>query len=118
MVTVNAALLQGQFNDAAITAANAEYVLDGAINLLNTYDAALDSLTGAAGSKTGTYTSKQTGAIMTMAQQIYSKHFKNADGSNSGNIGGIGISYSTDMQLLRFAKQLAWRLIGADFNKV
>jgi len=106
MVTINAALLQAQFNDAAISATNSEIVLDGAINLLNTFGADIDNLTGVAGSKTGTYTSAQTGAIMTMAQKIYSKHWKNAANSST-NLGSMGVTYGADTELLTYAGKLA-----------
>jgi hypothetical protein len=78
--------------------------------MLNVYlDDELASLSGVAGSKSGSYTSKQTGAIMAMAQQIYQKHYKNASGANS-SIANIGLTYSSDTQLLSFAKELANQL--------
>jgi len=106
LVTVNAALLRGQFHDGSISDADAAFVLNGAIYLLNTFGAGLTDLVAG----TGTYTSKQTGAIMAMAQQIYAKHFKNASGQTSINLGSISASYSGDMQLLAFAEKLAERL--------
>jgi hypothetical protein len=114
-ITVNAALLQSQFNDSDITDTNAEVVIDGAISLLNSFDAGLSNLSGAAGSKTGSYTSKQTGAIMTLAQQIYSKHFKNASGANTG-LSGLSLSYR-DLDLLSTAKVLAGQLVGRGFKR-
>lgn len=114
MVTVDGALLQANFSDAAISATNAEIVIDAGINLLNVYGAALDNLAGGAGTKSGTYTSAQAGAIMTMAQQIYSKHFKNASQANP-QLGGLGLTYSSDTQLLRFARELAFQLKTRSF---
>lgn len=115
-ITVNAALLQSQFQDGDISDENAEVVLDGAINLLNVYGAGLSNLSGDAGSKSGSYSTEHTGAIMTMSQQIYAKHFKNAANANV-NVGGLGLSYSSDMHLLRFAKALAWQLKGRSFER-
>ena len=115
MVTVDAALLQKQFNDS-ITAELADYVLDGAINLLNTFGAGLTSLTGAAGTKTGTYTSAETGAIMAVAMQIYRENYKHIDPA-SVQLGGIGQTYSTTNQLLSFARQLAAQLSGRSFER-
>jgi len=109
-ITVNAALLQGQLHEGSISANDADYVLDGAINLLNTFGAGLDSLTGAIGAHTGLYTSAQVGAIIAMAQQIYAKHFKNPSGNSSMGLGSLSQSYSNDMQLLAFAEKLAERL--------
>ena len=111
MVTVNGTLLKDQFNDSSITVTKAEVVLDGGINLLNTYlNTALSNLTGAAGSKTGTFTSAETGAILAMALQIYQKNYKNPSGASNVNISSLGISYSTDMQMLEFAEKLAAQL--------
>ncbi len=116
-ITLNAAFLQAQFNDDNITATNAEVVLDGAINTLNVFGAGISNLSGTAGSKSGSYTSAQVGAIMAVAQQIYSKHFKNADNSNA-QISGLGLTYSSDNQLLNFARQLANQLKGHGFTRV
>jgi hypothetical protein len=105
MTTLNAAFLQGQFQ-STVTATQAEIVLDGAINMLNVYGAGIANLTGAAGTKTGTYTSAEVGKIMLVAQQIYQKHFKSADGANA-SMGNYGLTYSGDYQLLNFAKAVA-----------
>ena len=106
MVTLNGAYLKNQFHDSRITTEESEYVLDGAVNLLNSFDAGLSELTGAAGSKTGTYTSKQTGAIMAVALQIYRENYKHADSVNA-QVSGLGVAFSTTNQLLSFARQLA-----------
>jgi hypothetical protein len=111
-VTINSTLLQNQFGDTDITATNAEIVLDGGINLLNTFGAGITNLTGVAGTKTGSYTSAQAGAIMAIAQQIYQKHFKNASGANV-QVASLGLTYSSDTQLLSFARTLAFELKGA-----
>jgi hypothetical protein len=108
-ITVNAALLKSQFSDSNIATISAEVVLDGGINMLNVFEAGIPNLTGAAESKTGTYTSAQTGAIMAMAQQIYQKHFKNASGANA-QVASLGVTYSNDTQLLSFARTLAFEL--------
>ncbi len=115
-ITLNAAFLQAQFNDSSITATNAEVVLDGGINMLNAYGASISNLSGSAGSKTGSYSSTEVGAVMAMAQQIYQKHFKNASGASSG-MGGLNLSYSSDSQLLTFAQRLAFQLKGRSFER-
>lgn len=114
-ITVNAAYLQAQFNDGTISAINAEVVLDGAINMLNTYGAGLSNLTGTAGTKTGTYTSIQTGAIMAMAREIYSEHYSNASKSTQG-VSSITLSYR-GADLLDIAQKIAKRLIGCSFER-
>ena len=112
MTTINGELLQNRFQDSSISVTNAEICLDGGIDLLNTFGAGLDNLTGAAGSKTGTYTSKQAGAIMVMAQQIYSKHYKNASGTSNATLGPAGIGYTSDNMLLTMAETLAEKIKG------
>ena len=112
MTTITGDILQNRFDDDIISTENAEGCLDGAIDLLNTFGAELDNLTGDTGSKTGTYTSKQAGAIMVMAQQIYSKHFKNAAGTSSATLGPAGIGYTSDTMLLTMAEKLAEKIKG------
>jgi len=109
-ITLNGDFLKAQFADSTISTTNAEVVLDGAINMLNAFRADIDNLTGTAGSKTGTYTSAEVGAIMAMAQQIYQKHFKNPQGITNTAIGGVNSGFSMDTQLLTFAKTLAREL--------
>jgi len=114
--TINAALLQNQFNDEDISPTNAEIVIDGGINMLNVFlndSDAISNLSGDAGSKTGSYSSKQAGAIMAIAQQIYSKHYTNADNTSSISLGPLGRSYTGDTELLIFAEKLAARLKGS-----
>ena len=105
--TVNAALLQNEFQDSRISYAIAEIVLDSGINLLNTFGAGLSNLTGIAGSKTGDYPSAEAGAIMAIARQIYAKHYMNAPSTSSSTLGPAGVSYSGDYELLNYAKKLA-----------
>ena len=115
-VTVNAALLQAQFNDSDISATNAEIIIDAAINMLNAFGMELSNLSGTAGSKTGTYSSADAGRIMAVAQQVYSKHFKNADNA-SVNVSSMGLNYSGDNQLLNFAQKLALYARGRSFKR-
>ena len=111
-ITINAALLQTQFNEADISAANAETIIDGSINLLNTFGADIDNLTGDAGTKTGDYTSAQAGAIMALAQQIFAKHYTNASQTSSTTLGPAGLSYGSDTALLTYAEKLATAIKG------
>lgn len=115
--TLNAAVLQTEFNDSGISDADAEAVLMSAIRLLNTFSAGITQLSGAAGSRTGSYSSAQMGAVMALAQQIYSKHYKNAAGTANANLAQIGMSYHSDTQLLTFAKTLAAPLVGRGFRR-
>jgi hypothetical protein len=108
-ITVNGTLLIDQL-DLDITVTQAEVVIDGAINLLNTFGAELDNLGGSAGSKTEDYTSAQAGAITTMSQKVYAKHHINPDQTSSSNLGPVGQSFGTDTELLTYAKELATAL--------
>lgn len=110
--TIDADLLKNLFNDSTIDNEIAEIIIDQAINLLNAYGAGLSNLSGG----TGDYASAEAGAIMTLAQQIYSKHFKNASDENV-NLGPAAISYSNDNQLLNFAQQLAFQLKTRSFER-
>jgi hypothetical protein len=105
--TLNAAILQAEFADASISATNSEVVLMGSIRLLNTFGAGITQLSGTAGTRTGTYTSAQIGAIMALAQQVYSKHYKNASGVSSSSIGQVNRSFMSDMAIIDFAEKLA-----------
>ena len=108
MTTYTAATyLKAQFNiTAGMSDTQAEVIWDGAVNMLNAFNADIDNLSGSAGSKTGVYTSAEVGKIMAVAQQIYQKHYLNASGANS-NMGNYALTYSNDYQLLNFAKVLA-----------
>ena len=110
-ITISGTVAQTQFNDSTTTATIWETLIDGGINLLNTYGANITNLSGTAGSKSVSLTSAEAGAVMAMTQQIYSKHYKNATGSNTA-AGPLNITYSNDGQLLSFAKQLAFQLKG------
>lgn len=115
-VTITGTLAQTQFNKSSISATIWETIIDGGINLLNTYGAGLSNLSGTAGSKTGTYTSAQAGAILTITQQIFSKHYINADNTTNANA-SLTLSYSNDNQLLTFASALARQLKNRAFTR-
>ena len=110
MTTINATLLQDLFNDSDIPTAKAETILVQAIDLLNTFGAGISAMTGAVGSKTLAATSAESGTIMTMAREVYSVMYKNADDSSSGSIGSLSSSYSSNNRLLDFAEKLAAKL--------
>lgn len=113
-VTVSGAFAQTLYNDSTTTATVWETIIDTAINILNTYGAGISNLSGTTGSKSLTATSAQAGAIWAVTQQVYSKHYKNASGSNA-NGGPLSLTYSNDNQLLNFAKQLAGQLKPRSF---
>jgi len=76
MVSISAAEFKAIINDSVITATNAEYILDNAIDELNTYDADIHNMSGTAGSKTWSGESKQKGAIYELAHAKYKAYYK------------------------------------------
>lgn len=56
-----------------------ENIIDTAVNTLNIYNAGIANLTGTAGSKTASYTSKQWGCIINVARAVYYSFFKDLD---------------------------------------
>ena len=75
MVTLNAGSLNGLLpSDPTVTneSGRMEQLIDLAIHSLNIYGASLSNLSGNAGSKSGTYTSKEAGAILMVAVELYS----------------------------------------------
>ena len=108
--TINATLLQKQFHDTDIAIADAEIVIDGAINILNTFGADIDNLTGTTPNMTGTYTSAQAGAIITLSQKVYAKHYTNPSQTSSVQLGPAGSGFGSDSELLTYAEKLAGAL--------
>ena len=112
-------ILKDLWDDTDMSVTQAEIIADTSIDLLNTYGSELDALTGAAGSKTGTYTSAQVGAIKTLSREVYATQFKNPSDSSSGSLGSLSSGYSTNNRLLDFAEKLAEKLtFGMDFDRV
>jgi hypothetical protein len=122
--TITYTSLTNLLSDSSITAAKAEAVLIQAINMLVTEGAAIDALTGAEGSRTGTYTQAEAGAILQMAVAVYAQMYKQAGASASAyNIGGISSSQSASASggagsLQALAKELAKRLKGSSIALV
>jgi hypothetical protein len=71
---------------------NLEYVLDLAIDSLNIFGAELSNMSGTAGSKTVTLTSKQRGGVFIIAREIYQKFYK--DAGSHATISGLSLSAS------------------------
>jgi hypothetical protein len=76
MVTVDATLFKAVINDSTITATNAEYILDLAIDLLNLQGADLPNMGGSAGSKSVSLESSQKAAVFIAARAIYYGFYK------------------------------------------
>lgn len=77
-----------------VTAATTEAIIDQAINLLNLHsNVTIANMSGVAGSKTVSVTSKQAGAIMEVAKAIYYRSYlsqlSSATGGMTGSPAGI-----------------------------
>ena len=90
MVSLTATLFKAIINDAVITDANAEYIIDLAISEINLHsDAGLGLMTGTGGSKTVSLESKEYAAVMEVARAIYYGFYKKLE---TESVGGITIS--------------------------
>jgi hypothetical protein len=105
-MTITATLMKNILDDEDIAPETMENLIDDAVDKLNTFGASLSNLTGTAGTKTGTYTSAEEGAIKTLTRECY-KIWSNPDATSSATLGPAGHSYSVDLQLLNIAKMLA-----------
>jgi hypothetical protein len=56
-----------------------EQIIDQAIDMLNTFNANVPNMTGTVGSKSVSLTSKQKGAVWTVARAVYYGFYKNLD---------------------------------------
>lgn len=72
---------------------DAEYILDLSIDTLNLYGASLSNMSGAAGSKTVTLTSKERGGVFSVARIVYEDFYLRSD---SVSVGGASVS-TTDL---------------------
>ena len=99
------------------SATNMEPVLDLAIDTLNLYGAAsISNMSGDAGSKTVSLTSKQRGAVFHLARMIYYDFFK---GINRANVGPVTVTASellTNPAYISAIKVIARRLKTVGFS--
>lgn len=91
MATITADEFQVIMNktDSDISNTNAEYIIDLAIDLLNTYGADLPNMGGTAGSKTVSVESRQKGAVMLVARAVYYGFYK---GVEAVGVGGLAVA--------------------------
>jgi len=111
MVSVSAVDLDTILNlSSAVDAENLEAILDLAIDTLNLYGAAISNMTGDAGEKTVTVTSKEKAAVFIACRAIYYGFYKEI---SSATVGGLAVSNSNLMSnpvVLATIKQAAHRL--------
>jgi len=117
MATVTAAEFKAIINDSVISATNAEYILDLAIDTLNLFGAELSNLGGTAGSKTVSVESREKGAIYFVARAVYYGFYK---GLESVAPGGVAITSSDLMSnpaVLETVKEAARQLTEMDVSR-
>lgn len=112
MASISASDFTDLIQDSEISAANAEKILDHAINLLNLYgDLDLPNMGGTAGSKTVGLQSKEQGAVFEVARAVYYSFFKGVD---LVGVGGLTVS-SPDLlanpAVINAVKEAARRLV-------
>ena len=99
------------------SATNMEYVLDLAIDTLNLYGAeAIDNMSGDAGSKTVTLTSRQRGGVFHLARVIYHEFFKH---KKSVNVGGVTLTVTdllSNPTVMSAVEKIAKKLSTVDFH--
>jgi len=111
MVSISAVDLDTILNlSSAVDAENLEAILDLAIDNLNLYGAAITNMTGDAGEKTVTVTSKEKAAIFIASRAIYHGFY---DRITNATVGGLAVS-NTDLmsnpEVLKTIKEAAHRL--------
>jgi hypothetical protein len=87
-----------------------ENIIDTAIDTLDVYNAGVANLTGAAGSKTGSYTQKQWGCIINVARAVYYSFFKDLD---QAQLQGMAVNTNDllkDPNILKMVKDMAEQL--------
>jgi len=99
------------------SATNMEYVLDLAIDTLNLYGATtIANMSGTAGSKTVSLTSKQKGGVFLVARDIYYGVFK---GIENITVAGLAVTISDVLgnpTIARTIETVARRLTTVDFH--
>ena len=113
MVSITADIAQAMLNlsDSDITNTNMEYLIDQAVNRLNTYGSELPNMTGSVGSKTLSVESREAGAIYEVARLIYYGYYK---GQDSTAISSLSVTSPNMLsnpvvegQIERLARQLS-----------
>lgn len=101
-----------------ITETQGEYILDTAIDLLNIYDVQLSNMSGTAGSKTVTLTSKERGGVFLIARIIYHSFFKDIDSSSGPGYSESRRDIMGDPVIMATAEKIANRLQADDYERI
>lgn len=99
------------------SATNMEYVLDLAIDTLNLYGAeSIDNMSGGAGTKTVTLTSRQRGGVFHLARVIYFEFFKDRRSASGGGINVTAIELLANPTVMSAVEKIAKKLSTVDFH--
>ena len=119
-ITLSGSYFQTLMNDADTSAATWESVIDSAVNAINSRaNANLPNMTGTAGSKTLSVTSKQAGSIEFVVRVIYATYLKNA-GNQTVGVGGLSLQVTDLMSspaVLRAVDEAAARLDEKEWER-
>ena len=122
-VTLTYESLTSLINALSSSAATAENLIDQAINMIVSASKerlTISVLAGDAGSKTGTYSQAEAGAILFLAAQLYSQIYLTSGGSSKNvSLQGVSLGQSSNSSsgagsLQELAKNFADQLIIAD----
>jgi hypothetical protein len=94
MPTLNAASLTGLIS-ANLSAANAENLIDAAINRISAHGYEIGNLQGTAGTKTRSVTQSELGWIQSVAIALYPTYQNNGSQTKSFSAGGLSHSNSS-----------------------
>ncbi len=114
MATITATEFKAIINDAAISATNAEYILNLAIDTLNLYGADLSNMTGTAGSQTLSVESKEKGAILNVARAIYYSFYKGIDTAAIASLTASSPDVMANPTVMQMVKEAARELSELD----
>jgi hypothetical protein len=120
MVTITHDSLTILVHDATIAAADAEALIDHAVNQVNLYGKNLDlpNMVGTAGTKTLSCDSREAAAILAVAVAVYNQNYKQSGSqSESFGIGSLSSSSSTGSgtsSVENLAKDMAEYLMEMD----
>jgi len=104
-------------DDSDISDANAEKILDLAVDLLNLFgDLDLSNMGGTAGSKTLSVESKQKGAIFLVARAIYYSFFKGVETTTVGGLTVTSPDLLSNPAVVSAVKEAARRLVEIEVS--
>ena len=118
MPTITAAELQQIMNlsDTELPHANAEGLIDFAIDALNVFGAGLSNLGGATPDKTLTVTSKQRGVIMLVTRLCYYGAYKDLQTTALGPMSTSLANLMQDPAFVQTVKTLAYQIRSFTFQ--